>query len=94
MHRATAQKMSPDLLKILICPVTRQPLALAAAALVDQLNAGVARGEVRNVGGRVVTDKLDAGLARQDGAVIYPVRGGIPVLLAEEGIPVSATPRA
>ena len=34
---------------------------------------------------------LDAGLVREDGAVVYPIRGGIPVMLAEEAIAVPSS---
>ncbi|HZJ16845.1 MAG TPA: Trm112 family protein [Chthoniobacteraceae bacterium] len=31
---------------------------------------------------------LSAGLIREDGRVIYPIRDGIPVLLLEEAVPM------
>lgn len=33
---------------------------------------------------------LDAALVREDGAVVYPIRQGIPVLLPEEAVAVRA----
>lgn len=33
---------------------------------------------------------LEAALVREDGRVAYPVRDGIPILLAEEGLPLDA----
>ena len=59
--------IDPDLLALLRCPETHQPLALAPADVLAR--AG-----------------LDAGLLREDGAVLYPIRDGIAVLLAEEAI--------
>ena len=32
--------------------------------------------------------QLDAALVREDGRVAYPVRDGIPVLIAEEAVPL------
>lgn len=45
---------------------------------------------MQNVGGADVTAALEAGLVREDGQVIYPVRDDIPVLLREEGILVGS----
>ena len=61
------------LLALLRCPLTRQTLEMAPAELL----AGRADGEGR---------ALDAALVRADGAVLYPIRDGIPVLLAEEAV--------
>ena len=77
-----------DLLEILACPDTHQPLALADAALLERVNAAIAKGGVKNVGGEAVADALEAGLVREDGMIVYPIRDEIPVLLIDEGIPV------
>lgn len=75
-----------DLLAILACPATRQPLAEASAELLQRANARIATGTLKTVGGAVVQDALKAGLVRQDGKVLYPVRDDIPVLLIDEGL--------
>lgn len=78
----------PDLLAILACPDTRQPLAHADEALLARVNERIAAGGLQNVGGNDVTDALEAALVREDGQMVYPVRDDIPVLLREEGIAV------
>lgn len=78
----------PDLLAILACPESRQPLAHADDALLARVNERIAGGGVQNVGGTDVSEALTAGLVREDGAVVYPVRDDIPVLLVDEGIRV------
>lgn len=79
-----------DLLAILACPETHQPLAEADAALLARLNRAIGAGQLRNVGGQPVEAVLEAGLVRADGRICYPVRDGIPVLLIDEGLPVPA----
>ena len=71
---------------MLRCPETQQALALAETALVERLNAQVITGELRNRAGQPVTGKLDAGLMRADGKVLYPIRRNVPVLLVNEAI--------
>jgi uncharacterized protein YbaR (Trm112 family) len=78
--------IDPELLEILACPVTHQPLAMAEAELVAALNAAIDRGGLKGVGGALVEGPLDGGLVREDGAVVYPIRDRIPVLLVDEGI--------
>lgn len=77
-----------ELLKILACPETHQPLAEAGADLLAAVNARVAAGSCANVGGHKVESALEGGLVREDGRIVYPIRDSIPVLLVDEGIPV------
>lgn len=81
--------IQPELLAILACPETRQSLKMADDALLGSVNEKIAGGDVKNVGDAEVKDALAAGLIREDGQVIYPVRDDIPVLLVDEGIRVS-----
>ncbi len=78
--------LSADLIEILVCPETRQPVALATEAQLTALNARVRGGEVRNRGGETVSEEIREGLVREDGRVLYPVDDGIPVMLVEESI--------
>jgi uncharacterized protein YbaR (Trm112 family) len=78
--------VSPELLEILVCPETRQPVAPADAAVLARLNAEVDAGRLRNRGGDKVSKRIDEGLLRQDGKVLYIVDDDIPVMLIEESI--------
>ena len=77
-----------DLLEILACPETHQPLAQADAAAVEALNTSIAAGKVTDVGGEPVTEAIEGGLIREDGKIVYPIRASIPVLLIQAGIPL------
>jgi uncharacterized protein YbaR (Trm112 family) len=77
-----------DLLSILACPETHQPLAEAGADLLKRVNEEVASGSAKTRAGTVVKEAIEGGLVRQDGKILYPIRDGIPVLLIDEGIPV------
>lgn len=77
-----------DLLIMLCCPETKQPVSLAEAALIQKINAAVARGQITNKGLKPVSAQLEGGLIREDRKILYPIRAHIPALLIEEGIPL------
>ncbi|MEZ6017882.1 MAG: Trm112 family protein [Planctomycetota bacterium] len=78
-----------ELLEILACPATRQPLRMATADELAKANTRIAAGDCANVGGVKVEVALTEALVREDGAVLYPVREDIPVLLIDEGISIA-----
>ena len=80
--------VDPQLLEILCCPETRQDVTLAPAGMIEGLNRRIEAGALVNRAGEPVREKLDAGLLRADGAVLYPIREDIPVMLVEEAIPL------
>ncbi len=82
--------IDPELLDILVCPETKQPLAVADSALLDRVNAAVADGSVATRGGEAVPEPVTEGLLREDGLVLYPIRQGIPIMLIDESIEVGA----
>lgn len=86
MTTTTETSVDDDLLEILVCPETRQPLTRASAEQLARLNERVRSGELRNRGGERVEGELREGLVREDGRVLYPVDDGIPVMLVEESI--------
>jgi len=81
-----------ELLDILVCPETREPVKPAEKALIDSLNARIAAGELKNRANQLVTQRLDGGLVRQDGAVLYPIEDGIPIMLIDEAILLEPRP--
>jgi uncharacterized protein YbaR (Trm112 family) len=72
--------IAPELLELLRCPTTMQRLRPASAELLGRLRRA-----------RPAEDFAEA-LERDDGAVVYPVRDGIPIMLPEEAIAISTLP--
>ena len=80
--------LDQELLDILVCPETKQPVSLADAELLDRLNARVRDGTLENRSAQTVAEPLDAALVREDRGVCYAVRDDIPIMLIEEAIPL------
>lgn len=76
-----------ELLDILCCPETKQPVALLSEEVVARVNDAIVAGKVETRGGDKVTEKIDGGLLREDRAVLYPIRDQIPIMLQDEAIP-------
>ena len=83
--------LDAELLDILVCPDTQQPLRLADDSLLREINASVSRGELRNRSGTVVTQALQAALVSEDGSRVYPVRDDIAIMLIDESIELPAS---
>ncbi|MFZ5638047.1 MAG: Trm112 family protein [Pseudomonadota bacterium] len=78
--------MDRKLLDLLVCPATRQPLALLDKPGLEALNAAIAAGGVTRVDGAPQTEPVREALITRDRRTLYRVDDGIPVLLIEEGI--------
>ncbi len=83
--------ISADLLALLRCPASHQPLSLADSAVLAALNARISHPspdaeQLLNHGGERVGEPLAEGLVRLDRALLYPVRDGLPILLVDEAI--------
>ncbi len=84
--------VDPELLEILVCPETHQPVRPAEGELLDRLNQAIRAEDVTNRGGDEVTDPVEEGLVREDDKVLYPVREDIPIMLIDEAIELDKLP--
>jgi uncharacterized protein YbaR (Trm112 family) len=78
--------INAELLEILVCPETKQPVTLATPELLEALNQKIRSGELRNRSGETVPKELTEALVREDEQVLYPIDDGIPVMLVDESI--------
>lgn len=82
--------MDRKLLDLLVCPATRQPLAVLDKPGLEALNRAIAAGSVVRADDAPQTEPVRAALITRDRKTLYRIDDGIPVLLIEEGIPVAA----
>lgn len=78
--------MDRKLLDLLVCPTTRQPLALLDSRTLSALNDAIGQGGVVRGDGSAQTEPVREALVTRDHALVYRIDDGIPVLLAEESI--------
>lgn len=75
-----------EILTLLVCPESRQPLRRADAETVARFKGMAENGLLYTITGKGSPPEFDDILVREDGSVGYLVRGGIPMLLADHGI--------
>lgn len=83
---STATAVDPELLAILRCPESLQPLRLADDSMVQQLLQQARQGTLKNLQGAKVEADFEGLLVREDGNRAYLVRDGIPVMLIDEAV--------
>jgi uncharacterized protein YbaR (Trm112 family) len=84
-----SRMLPPEVLAMLCCPEDRSALQPAGESIINEINNAIVRRQLRNRAGRILEHKLDGGLAKATGDVIYPIIEGIPVLVREEAIPLN-----
>lgn len=75
-----------DLLSMLRCPADGSQLEIADDAAIQQINSAISAGTARDVADQIVTEPIEAGLRPSGNSIVYPIRGGIPSLVADEAI--------
>ena len=83
---STATAVDPELLAILRCPESLQPVRLVDDSLVQRLLQQARQGTLKNLQGSKVEADFEAILVREDGKRAYLVRDGIPVMLIDEAV--------
>jgi uncharacterized protein YbaR (Trm112 family) len=77
-----------ELLAILVCPENKTPVTSVDAALIERINGRIEEGTLKYRNGETVSELIDGGLLREDGAYLYAIRDDIPVMLIDESIPM------
>ncbi len=78
--------ISKELLDILCCPETKEPVALIPEDEIKRINGLIEQGQIKRRSGEIETEKIDGGLLRQDGKYLYAIRDDIPVMLIDEAL--------
>ena len=81
-----AMAIDAELLEVLVCPETHQPVKLADEALVQDINGRAKAGTLKNRSGNAVSGPIEAALVREDGKCAYLIEGDIPNMLIDERI--------
>lgn len=80
--------IEPKLVAVLRCPETGQRLEIAQKTLVQQVNAEIRSGRLRDHQDQKIDREIGDGLVTGDGARLYPIRDEIPTLIVDESIPL------
>ena len=78
--------IDPELLEILVCPETHQPVKPADNTLLESVNARIKAGALKNHQGEAISKPIEEGLVREDGKCLYLVEDGIPNMLIDERV--------
>ena len=79
--------INEELMKILRCPETKQEFDYIEGAVISRINDAIKEGILKNRGDQAIQAPIEAGLLRKDRQYLYPIMGGIPIMLIDEAIP-------
>jgi uncharacterized protein YbaR (Trm112 family) len=74
------------LLDVLCCPISKQPVHPLNAEQLQRVNEAIGAGQLRYLDDSAVTEPLAEGLVTDNGARVYRVDDGIPIMLEEKAI--------
>ena len=80
--------MDTELLTLLRCPQTGGAVRPATPAELTRINTAIANGGTQNHSGELVHEILDDCLICDSAGLCYPVRDGLPVMLAGEAFDI------
>ena len=81
-------RVDESFLALLRCPRTGTELRVAQAGELAGHNESIRDGNLSNAAGQKLGQAMEGALVSACGRWLYPVHGGIPVLLAEEAVPL------
>jgi uncharacterized protein YbaR (Trm112 family) len=81
--------LESKLTDLLRCPIDGSRLQLLTKSEVLRINAAIESGNLRDRLDQRIGCPLDAGLLNRQASRVYPVRGGIPSLVADEAVELS-----
>lgn len=78
------------LLDVLCCPISKLPVYPLNRDQLRRVNEAIAAGELGYLDGTTVTEPLSEGLITENGARIYRIDDGIPIMLEDRAIHAEA----
>ncbi len=77
--------MNKEIFTLLCCPETKQEVTEMTKDEVKAINKAIAAKKIRTVAGKLLRDRIETALIREDKKIAYPIRKGIPIMLIDEG---------
>lgn len=75
-----------NLLDILVCPETKEPLSLVPMQVIEKINSQIEVRALNSRNNKPIKEKIDGGLLREDKKFLYAIRDDIPIMLIDESI--------